>query len=457
MNFSLKRHLPIIIAAFLFIITTWFFWPGMLSEDAAGQMQQAFAGFYTDHHPPMMAFYWRLLMKLVPGPGLLFLTQQLFLWLAVGIFAYIFEYSPWRWFFLALPFWPQIFRYEFFLLKDVQFTYCFLLIAALLSYYAVRQRRPGWLATSAILLLAFYGTAIKFQAQFVLPLITLWLSCVLYRSKEEESKTNIARPLVLGLFLSGGLLFGVHSFNDAMTNVKNHMWQSVKIYDLAAMSLQENRSLFPDFINQNPLFSMEAVAARYNIERVDDLFYDDISKGDAPGPLRAGNNEEERNALYAAWLKAVVTNPLGYIRARAVLSNRLTSSPLGRSCGAIAADPTASPLLRKLMHVIDQTGVEQLLRLILSFKFYLALMFLYIALALAFPFSRHALSLLFLNALGLAIIGVIFFCSMATAPRYIYLATCCHHFSHPFFFSLIRDLWLKKLARATEAVVTRTS
>ncbi len=51
-------------------------YPGFMSLDSSFQLSQGRAGHYTDWHPPVMAFIWRYLDKLVAGPLLMLLLQS---------------------------------------------------------------------------------------------------------------------------------------------------------------------------------------------------------------------------------------------------------------------------------------------------------------------------------------------------------------------------------------------
>ena len=59
----------------LFAVHATLFWPGILVPDSLSQYQEAMAGVYSDHHPPMMAFLWRYAAILLPGAGPMFLLQ----------------------------------------------------------------------------------------------------------------------------------------------------------------------------------------------------------------------------------------------------------------------------------------------------------------------------------------------------------------------------------------------
>src|SRR6476646_6318271 len=63
------------------------YWPGIMIDDARWQYQQAVDNAYEDWHPPLMAWVWRRLMFIEPGPAPMLLLQLVFYWLAIGLIA----------------------------------------------------------------------------------------------------------------------------------------------------------------------------------------------------------------------------------------------------------------------------------------------------------------------------------------------------------------------------------
>jgi hypothetical protein len=78
------RPIWILLVGWLFALAYAF--PGYMNFDSADQLRQARAHAYTDWHPPMMAWYWRIIEKAFHGPlPLLLLQLTLFLWGVYGI------------------------------------------------------------------------------------------------------------------------------------------------------------------------------------------------------------------------------------------------------------------------------------------------------------------------------------------------------------------------------------
>ncbi len=414
----------------LYLIELFIFWPGIIRPDSLLQLQQAHTGIFSDHHPPIMGFYWYFLSFIYPGPGLLFLTHLTLLFGAALIFAFAFQDSRLSWFYLIILIWPQIVSYSAFVLKDIGFTFTFLFVASILSFYSLQRKKLPIMLVFIICILLFYGTAVKFQAAFILPFMSLWLAYCLN-----------SYHVSLKVFFNGMVLFcllfsSVQLFNHCMTQKKDYSWQLVKLYYLAGISLREDKEIFPDFVKNEPFYSMEALAKTYNTQRVDELVFD-------TNPLLIkGRTHEQRNALWYMWFQTVQKYPESYLSHRwAIFQNLIHKSPI-KSISEIASHQEFIPaLIKDILLVYDSYGLTAFLKAITTFKFYLPLMLLYLVLGfVCIRRDPYAIPLVFLNLMGLTLLGVLFVFSMASDVRYIYLTMCCFHFSHPFFFKVFKGL-----------------
>ena len=64
------------------------FWPGIMIDDTRWQYQQSVDNSYEDWHPTLMAWIWRRLMFVQPGPAPMFLLQLALYWAGIGLVAY---------------------------------------------------------------------------------------------------------------------------------------------------------------------------------------------------------------------------------------------------------------------------------------------------------------------------------------------------------------------------------
>ncbi len=411
-------------------LTIALFWPGILREDSIAQYQQALNGAYIDHHPPIMAAYWRLLSHIHPGPGLLFFSHMACLWLSAILMTHAYKSTPYRWFFAFIPLIPQVLGYSLFVLKDAGFALTFLLVSSLLILAGRQHRSLRWFELLIISALLFYGAAVKYQAIFVLPFMCIWIAVL------SLPKIKPLMRVLAGCAFYGAFFFGITAFNDATTAQKSHSWQFVKLYDLAAISLDQNKPLFPDFVQQGPQFSMEAVRANFNPRRVDEYVF-------IPEPiLIKGKDETERSILWDYWWDTIWTYPQSYLHHRLrLIGFMLTNSPIKTPEEIKSAHATIPGFLMSLLEIVERSGLAEFIKLITSFLLFAPLMVFYAfygARHLRTPQGNEALSLLMLNLMGLTLIGVLTIFSMASDVRYIYFAMCCCHFSHPVFWHLWR-------------------
>ena len=108
----------------------WLFWPGTLTPDSESQYAMAISGIYADHHPPLMSFVWRYLDKIYPGPSLLLLFHLSLLYVSVLYLIKSLNNVCYRFFFLLLPWIPQVFIFSGIIWKDVGYAFSFLLVGA---------------------------------------------------------------------------------------------------------------------------------------------------------------------------------------------------------------------------------------------------------------------------------------------------------------------------------------
>ena len=394
-----------------------------MRPDSLGQLAQAQQGlFFGDHHPPAMSIYWYLLGLIKTGPGPMLISHLLCLFGAAFFLSRCFKGLA-RWYYIPILFFPSVLSYAGFILKDVSFATSYLLSVGILTYHTVYRKRVSLGSLTILLLSLFYGTAVKYQAIFLLPLMAFWTA-----SAFNAYRFN-SHLLWKGLSLWCALWGGIALFNSWAIPTKDHSWQFVKLYDLAAISLDVKEDLIPDPNKARP-FSLEGLHQEFNEERVDELVF---------GPsvlLIKGKTEEERDFLWNHWLKTVFKHPGAYLKHRIRLSlNLLTSSPIKPLAKVKSHQDEISGPVKKLLHTLETFGVIDFLRHLTSFYLYLPLILLYLALGRAAHRKKNVYGtpLILLNALSLLPVIVLFVFSMASdAPRYLYFSVCCFHFSHPF-------------------------
>lgn len=435
---DLEEYLPFLSLFSFFLLTTYLFWPGVLRPDSMGQYSQSLSNTFSDHHPPMMAFYWRLLNFLYPGSGPMLITHLALLWGSPYFFIRALKKEgasqKWVWFYVFLPFWPSILGYSIFILKDTGFCLSFLLTSSVLTYYTYHKKSLSWFLILGLSILLFYGTAVKFQAFYILPVPLLWIS--LLKMKNEPFWKKIG--FWIGLW--GIFAIGLHSFNRAITTHQNHSWQYVKLYDLAAISLELETPFFPDFVQKGPNFSMETLKKTFSTERVDEIVF-----GENP-PLIPGSTPQERKEIWDTWWHTIKENPGSYFRHRFRLASHLLNKSPIKPVNIIqdSGEAMIPPFLLEILTQFNKKALR-IVQSITSFQYFFPVLWIYFFIGL-FNLNRSpsSLPLVMMTGMGLLLIGILFIFSMASDARYIYFSVCCFHFSHFFAYKTIQDS-LKKI------------
>ncbi len=380
-----------------------------------------------------MAFYWGLLNAIYPGPGLLLMTQMLLLWGSALIFVRLFKDSKLKWYYVLVPLFPPIFGYAFFILKDVGFTLCFLMSVTILVYHDLKNKRLSVWINVALFILLFYGTAVKFQAKFILPFIILWWAVL-------QNNKNIYH-LILKTVFAGSLFFiAITSFERYLNTKQEHTWQYVKLYDLAGISLDINKNLIPESHINDPSYNLEKLEKKYETERVNSLVY-----WDNPPLLKKSENKEERDNLLSTWYSAVCKHPLSYLKHRfAIFKYQMNNSMVKSKTDIQSHQDEIGSVVSAILEHAEKFGIMNMAKVLTSFVLYFPILIFYVFFAMyQYRKSPYARPLLMMNFLGLMLIITLFVFSMSSNPRYIYFTSCMLHFSHP----LAYLTWKKKFKK----------
>lgn len=423
-KFPIKEYiLPAALCLINISIIGFLFWPGYLSPDSTLQLNQALTGHYSDGHPPMMSFLWKIFHLFYPGaaPYLLFHLSLFFFSFLILLQT---TKQIWLRYIIAfLPLIPHISAYAGAIWKDVGFAYSFLLAAMILVQNNLRQEKLSFFKIGVILLLLIYGVGVKYQGQFIAPLFCIWLGLSYTDHKLKASSFGIA------LFTALFVILSVLSFNKALVPVENqeHFWQRVKLYDIAGISIRVKKNLFPDFISSAEPFSMEKVEKEYSPKRVDELL-----DGRPEAPLILAKDKDERKIIWDAWAISVIKHPFAYLSHRLSVSFEMMSrTPIK----PIEELKNAEKIPQKIRNILENSGgailsfARELTRFIYMFPF----IFLYIIWG-GFLYRQnnpYGLPLLMMNLAAFFLIAILFIFSMAADLRYIYLSTCLVFFSHP--------------------------
>lgn len=414
----------------LFALTLLWFWPGIPMHDSNWQYQQALSAQYSDHHPPLMSFIWRAFDKLHAGFGSMFLLQLAMLYGAVAVLLKTTDYLGLRSRTLATallliyPVYPQILIYAVIVLKDVQFATSFLFASAILAFYTVQKRYPSWWAIGSILCLLVYGTAVKYQAMYLVLMPALWLGVILGQHQPRW------RQLFTGMLVYVCIISVVWVINhNLIPNVaKSYAWQYVKLYDLAALSIAEHTDLIP-MANKTANYNFTALQQRFKYPAIDALTFS------AQPLLTITQDSQAMQQLCKEWRQAILRYPLSFLQHR---MRNLSYMLMARPGFAHEVQDVALRFVNEfpsntITHTLVQNIAGLLFFIFMSHLPVILLGIVYLLLALRVWRKSQAAHVLFnLCATALLMVLLLFFMSMAGTPRYTYISILLIHAGHVF-------------------------
>lgn len=448
----------------LFLINVLFFWPGHFMADSAAQYNQAILGQYTDHHPPLMSFLWRYIDIIYTGRGLMFALQQVLIYSSVALLLTTMDLLPLRnkplmsLLLLALPNYPQILMYDVVILKDVQFAFSFLLSGSILAYYTVSKKRPPVFIVCVLLIIMLYGAAVKYQGQFCVIILAIWLGCLLC------FKSKIQTKIIVGLIIYALILSSIFSINNYLVPKagKNYSWQLVKLYDLAAISIATQQDLIPDF-NKLPSYSFKEMQDRFAYPAVDSLALE-LSDNDvitSKPIIGATTNADKMSLLSKIWLEKVLKHPLIYLKHRAINMSFILLSRPGYKYSEENKDQVKYANVFDAPYVLvndvpKNSPLYGAIDFIYGSLFYIFMSHLpvvilglgyFILSIITWRYSSAAPVLLCFSSISLLMVGILFFMSMAGTPRYTFISIVMVHAMHVFAYTCYsaRKLAIRKL------------
>jgi hypothetical protein len=217
------------------------FWPGYMSFDSAYQWWQARHGEYSNIHPPAMTLLWALTDRIWPGPGLLFALFALGYWTTHGLLSQASRWSSARRsvILLVAGAWPPLLALLAHVWKDVAVMVLFGIAVAIMALLRQRRHRGAELLCALALLAA---CAMRHNAITALPPL---LFCLLWPMLQGRGWQRVLKATVFTLL--GTLLFAALArLPERLPNVVRHdAWPAVAAWDVAAVSVREQRLLVP--------------------------------------------------------------------------------------------------------------------------------------------------------------------------------------------------------------------
>jgi hypothetical protein len=310
--------------------------------------------------------------------------------------------------------------------KDVSFSHCYLLVTALLLRSNLLHTKLSKYRLVLILALLTYGTGVKYQALYLLPIYAWWLADTLGASSFLKKTGTV-------IFMVGAI-YGINVKVEerfVLPQNNSHAWQMARLYDLAGISYWLKEAVFPNYILYDSRFSMDKILKDYNPGNIDSLIYGkDV-------PLKTTQSTEDLQELWSLWQRAVVKYPIPYLKHRLSIWLKLMNrkpdnyfvclSDYGQQ---LYFKNKAIPLAETYMSWFPSFLTRyywMLILFIISFKW---------GRKKAEKAEIEKRPFIYLPIIGITQISIYFFLSMASDLRYLYLSNILGLCLTPFLLSL---------------------
>ncbi|WP_341760986.1 hypothetical protein [Candidatus Tisiphia endosymbiont of Thecophora atra] len=246
-----------------------FAYPGGMTFDSFSQYEQSVSGSYSAHHPPLMSMIWSLFHYIYQGPQTMLLLNLGLLWGGVLLLFYADSQNKYRNLYLLIPFLPNILSQSGIIWKDVTFAFGSFFVVATCIFYTYRQNpAPLWVITG-LLLIVFYVVGVKFQAQFIAPILILFVLSIYLN-------TGFLMRIILSGIVSLVIIQGNAEFIKRFST-ENHSEQLRQLFDIAGVSVAiNNDDLVPKYVKEDKnLYSFEKMKKNYTPYMVNLLVFGD--------------------------------------------------------------------------------------------------------------------------------------------------------------------------------------
>lgn len=287
-------------------------YPGMLTNDGLGQIEQAVQGEYHDWHPPIVAATWRALLLTTSEFGSLFFTQALMLCLGLVLLSTgLLHRLGWSVLLvLAIVLSPPVFTRIAILGKDMPALAMALISvgAALHSLGAKGRWIIFWRSLSV--LAAIFAASLRHEFGIAVspaPLLSFWPLILRW---QQSVLTKIAASLgglalmALGFLLAGNLVNASVALTGPVQ--ERHASQQGRLFDLAGLSLMTDEILIPkEFLKDGTDLA--------KLEKHFSYYLSDWLMFQKDDPLERLTDPEALGKLRRAWVVEIVQHPDLYV------------------------------------------------------------------------------------------------------------------------------------------------
>ncbi|WP_375319407.1 hypothetical protein [Candidatus Tisiphia endosymbiont of Oplodontha viridula] len=479
-----RKYYPVILCFVLMFLHFLSAYPGGMTIDSFSQYEQSISGNYFSHHPPLMSMVWSLLNYIYQGPQIMLLLHLAFLWGGVLLLFYADPQNKYRYLYFVIPFLPNILAQSSIIWKDIGFGLGSFFVVSSCVFYSYRQKRPSCLVVMGLLLILFYVVGVKFQAQFIVPILVLFVVSVSLKAIDNptnitsssqvslqeatlvatKQSTKMARkrllrrtPLLLAMMnvnmlwlksslvsynwfirilvsavLSLAIIYGNNQLAKHFST-DSHANQLRQLFDIAGVSVAiDNDDLLPDYVKEDKnLYSFEKLKTLYTPTLVNYLvFGDNRIYNSTSDPVKL-------QELESSYIKAVTHYPLAFLKHR-MRNFILLMKSSGYSSDDLFIDPNEA---QKHNIDIENSCLKNVIVKYLKtypriltinlISFILILVYLTAILKNKQSNNPEKIILTYIVVIGFVFSVVLFFATMACDYRYYYVIRVLTLFSLP--------------------------
>jgi hypothetical protein len=267
-----------------------------MSPDSITQFNQATSGNYNGWHPPLMAYFWGLLLKITGLNGSLLGFHLLLLFVGITILIFNIDNLFSRLLLVITPLLPWVFNFAGVIWKDVGLAFSLL---AILSFFSINNKKLFLIFIPFIFLLLVYATSSRHNSFLAIIPFVIYYSYLISQNN-LKIKTLLLSILILMSIILASVLISKNLINE---NFKERAINYVLIDDLSFLSLSREKSL-SDVINYKDIKKCK------NYEIGNSKY---IGKLYCLEELAGERKKYTEVSLWKDWFSAVSSNTLKYL------------------------------------------------------------------------------------------------------------------------------------------------
>lgn len=399
-------------------------YPGGMTTDTIDQFDQSLSYNFTSHHPPVMAMVWSVLNKIIyPGPQVMLFLQLGLIWSGAALMFIANKDNKFRFLYIIIPLIPFISNQSGIVWKDIHFSSSFFFVFAVCYWFDHHKVKRSLFVFVLCLIVAFYGMAVKFQAQYILPILIYYM---IHTILKQKIFVKICGTIILSF-----VLISCNSTVIDKYSMNSETWQLRYVFGLAAIARDLNDdSILPEYVREYEGYNFEVLKKNFTHCMVNTLFVPEDRV------YVVTLDKDKLIQLNDAFYRAIVNHPYIYIKHR--VKNFILLLKRNNSIGDLyMLGPDRERLNSLNIHNIENNYLKKIFtKFTHLFPYVLSsniVAILIILCCLYFTFTNRAIqhnekyNLLFVATICVAFSSVLFIITLATDYRYYFfvrLMTC---------------------------------